>query len=321
MDRTSKTDTELNALAARLAARRKHLLQAWKAAVDADPELTTPSALPRRQLYDHIPDILDAFERRLRAWPVPETTQAKAERSEDAAAHGLQRWQQGYQLREVAREWGHLHLCSADELDGAAAAASEVDATAMAIARRSLIQLINDGLGESTGQYFRLRQLEAEGNARDVEQALKQLRALELKRAELWRQAAHDLRGNLGVVSNVTNVLTLEGVPDHLRDNFLRMLKKNVSSLHSLLDDVMDLARLQAGHEQRQVKSVDAAVVLREFCERMQPLAEERGLYLKAEGPATLLVAGDAVKTQRTTHNLLINALKYTPQGGVTVSW
>jgi hypothetical protein len=56
-----------------------------------------------------------------------------------------------------------------------------------------------------------------------------------------------------------------------------------VSSLHSLLD-VMDLARLQAGHEQRQVKSFDAAVVLREFCERMQPLAEERGLYLKAEG-------------------------------------
>jgi signal transduction histidine kinase len=76
------------------------------------------------------------------------------------------------------------------------------------------------------------------------------------------------------------------------------MLKKNVSSLHSLLDDVMDLARLQAGHEQRQVKSFDAAVVLREFCERMQPLAEERGLYLKAEGPATLLVEGDAVKTQ-----------------------
>jgi signal transduction histidine kinase len=62
-------------------------------------------------------------------------------------------------------------------------------------------------------------------------------------------------------------------------------------------------------------------VVLREFCERMQPLAEERGLYLKAEGPATLLVEGDAVKTQRITQNLLINALKYTPQGGVTVSW
>jgi signal transduction histidine kinase len=191
----------------------------------------------------------------------------------------------------------------------------------MSLARRTWAEMCSEGVRESTAKYFQLQQIEATGHVRDLEQALEQVRELERQRAELWRQAAHDLRGNLGVVSNVTAGLTLQGVPDHLRDNFLRMLKKNVSSLHSLLDDVMDLARLQAGHEQRQVKSFDAAVVLREFCERMQPLAEERGLYLKAEGPATLLVEGDAVKTQRITQNLLINALKYTPHGGVTVSW
>jgi signal transduction histidine kinase len=99
------------------------------------------------------------------------------------------------------------------------------------------------------------------------------------------------------------------------------MLQKNVSSLYSLLENVMDLARLQAGHEHRVVNAFDAAEILRELCERMQPLAEEQGLYLKAEGPDTLPVEGDAVKTQRIAQNLLLNALKYTPQGGVTVSW
>jgi hypothetical protein len=91
--------------------------------------------------------------------------------------------------------------------------------------------------------------------------------------------------------------------------------------LDSLLEDLMDLARLQAGQEHREVKSFDAAIVLRELCERMQPVAEDRSLFLKTDGPDTLPVEGDAVKTQRIAQNLLLNALKYTVQGGVTVSW
>jgi len=98
-------------------------------------------------------------------------------------------------------------------------------------------------------------------------------------------------------------------------------LQKNVSSLYSLLEDVMDLARLQAGHEHREVKAFDAAMVLRELGERMQPIAAERGLFLKTDGPDTLPVEGDAVKAQRIAQNLLLNALKYTLRGGVTVSW
>jgi signal transduction histidine kinase len=105
------------------------------------------------------------------------------------------------------------------------------------------------------------------------------------------------------------------------RERFLDLLQKNVASLHSLLADVMDLARLQAGHEHREVKTFDAALVLRELCERTQPMAAERDLFLKADGPDTLLVEGDSVKVQRIAQNLLLNALKYTLRGGVTVSW
>ena len=120
---------------------------------------------------------------------------------------------------------------------------------------------------------------------------------------------------------NATAGLAMPGVAVPSRENFLRILQKNVSSLYSLLEDVMDLARLQAGHERREVKAFDAAMVLRELCERMQPIAAERGLFLKVDGPDTLPVEGDAVKTQRIAQNLLLNALKYTLRGGVTVSW
>lgn len=321
MDRAQEIDEQLAALALHLAARREVIMQAWRKAADRDPEMTTGASLPRTQLNDHIPGLLQAFGSRLLSITGTQSAASKDEHKDKAAAHGLQRWQQGYDLREVTREWGRLQLCVADELESYASLHPEVDPTVMSTARRAWEEMSTDGVSESTAQYFHLQQVEATGHVRELEQALEQLRALERQRGELWREAAHDLRGNLGVVVNVTAGLRLQGVPESLREKFFRMLDKNVTSLHSLLEDVTDLARLQAGRERRQVKPFDAAAVLRELCERMQPLAEERDLYLKTEGPPTLAVEGDAVKVQRIAQNLLLNALKYTPRGGVTVSW
>jgi len=322
MDSAHDVEAQLSALASYLGARREAILRAWRKAIDRDPEMNTGASLPRAQLDDHIPGLLDTFEKRLQATPTAqETVPFKAEAKGEGSAHGLQRWQQGYDVREVTREWGQLQLSVADELERYASSHHEVDPRVMTTARRVWGELCTDGASESVAKYFQLQQIEANGQVLDLSRALEQLRELERSRAEQWRQAAHDLRGNVGVVMNVTAGLAMPGVAVPSREKFLRILQKNVSSLYSLLEDVMDLARLQAGHEHREVKAFDAAMVLRELCERMQPIAAERGLFLKADGPDTLPVEGDAVKTQRIAQNLLLNALKYTLRGGVTVSW
>ncbi|MEO6445430.1 MAG: HAMP domain-containing sensor histidine kinase [Gemmatimonadaceae bacterium] len=321
MDRAQKTDEQLAALASHLSTRRAVILQAWRKAVDGDPELSAPSSLPPTQFYDHIPEQLDAFERRLRRWPRPESATAEEQRNKDAAEHGLQRWQQGYHLREVTREWGHLHLCLVDELEDHVTVHPHLEPGVMPIAWRALAELCSQGVSESTAQYFRLQQTEAVGHVRDLEQTLGQVKELERQRAELLRQAAHDLRGHLGVVKNVTSGLTQDAIPEAMRDEFHRLLQRSVGSLHSMLDDVMNLARLEAGQEIRDVKPFDAAVLLNDLYENLQHLAAERGLFLKVDGPATLWVEGDAVKLRRIAQNVLINALKYTREGGVTVRW
>ena len=183
-------------------ARREDILRAWRKAIDRDPELNTGASLPRAQLDDHIPALLDAFGRRLRLLTVKETAAFKEEEKGDASAHGLQRWQQGYDLREVTREWGRLQLCLADELEAYASSHAEIDPRVMPIAGRVWTDLCTEGASESVAKYFQLQQIEAKGHVRDLAQALEQLRDVERNRAELWRQAAHDLRDNVGVVMN-----------------------------------------------------------------------------------------------------------------------
>jgi signal transduction histidine kinase len=88
-----------------------------------------------------------------------------------------------------------------------------------------------------------------------------------------------------------------------------------------MLNNLIDLARLEAGKEQRTIAPFDAAVLLKDFCATLRPVADEQGLFLKCAGPDSLPVEGDRAKVQRILQNLMLNALKYTRQGGIVVVW
>src|SRR3984957_19346845 len=311
---------ELATLADHLRNRRDALLSAWQGAIRRDPNLTGGDALPRAELLDHIPALLYAFEQSLRH--LANEALAEAAGSTPAASHGLQRWLQGYDLREVTRELGKLNGCIIFELDAYASAHAQVSSEALIRARQAWATLCCSAIEESVNQYFSLQQQEAEGQVKDLEKALEEIRALERQRGNLWREAAHDLRGNLSVVANVTIGLTRHGKEDSSRrEDFVRILMRNVTSLHQLLDDVTSLARLQAGREVRQIEPLDVTPLLQSLCESIRPVALQRGLSLKCEGPAGLAADGDAVKIRRIAQNLILNAVKYTHSGGISVSW
>ncbi len=308
------------ALGAGFRARIPAVLAAWHEALAADPKLKTGDSLPRSQLDDHLPRWLEAFAELLTAARVATAMAPLEQEAKNAEAHGLQRWQQGYDLHEVTREWGCLHRCLVAELESLAQDPA-FGVAVMVEARAKLAAQISEATTTSAEEYFRLERLEAAGNVLDLEQALADVRELERKHAELWQQAAHDLRGNLGVVANVAKGLTFQDLPAERRQDFLGLLRNNVTSLHRLLDEVTDLARLQAGHDQRRVAAFDAAEVLRRLCEDLRPNADEKGLFLSATGPDSLRVEGDEMKVRRIGQNLLLNALNYTRRGGVTVTW
>ena len=308
-----------HALAAHFRAATPALIAAWRAAIGADPQLTASNALPRVQLEDHLPQWLESFAGILAA--LPGEAIADAAEARDAEAHGLQRWQQGYDLHDVTREWGCLHRCLVAELERFTTAHPELPAEVFAEARMKLAEQVSEAMSKSAQRYFQLERVEAAGAVHDLERVLAEVRELEKKRAGLWQQAAHDLRGNLGVVSNVAEGLAFRNLPADRRDEFVALLSNNVTALRHLLDDVTVLARLQAGQEERRVAPFDAADLLRRLCDDVRPLADAKKLSLEAVGPDTLNVEGDPIKVRRIAQNLLLNALKYTRAGSVVLAW
>jgi signal transduction histidine kinase len=218
-------------------------------------------------------------------------------------------------------EWGHLHLCLLYELEEFEAAHPGAEPAAIRTARRELVRLCSEGMSASAARYAQLQQREAASRVLELESALTQLKKLEQERAQAWREAAHDLRGRAHAIASASAVLTRDGVPDQHRERFSEMLRLGVQSLNKLLGDLMDQARLEAGHERRQIVQFDVATLLKAYCDSTRPLAAEKNLFLVAKGAAPLMVDGDPGKVQRIVQNLVLNAINVTERGGVQVTW
>ena len=315
----SVTHREFARIAAYLRKRRDQILSHWRSAVDADAKVSAAAPLARAQFLDHIPRVLDAFERALRARSAASEAAAEADELAGAADHGEHRWLHGYNSRETLREWGHLHVAMLTELESFALSEPNVDAAMMSEARTMLAQLFVDCMVESAARHAALDRADAEGRLRELERALEQLRILERERTELWREAAHDLRGNVGALKLAASALG-HAVATPQLPAFVSLVRRSADSLDTVLNDLIELARLEAGREQRSVARFDAGSDIGELCDSLQPLAASRGLFLKFDKPPVLEVEGDCVKVRRIAQNLILNALKYTEKGGVLVS-
>ncbi len=305
---------ELARLAAYLGQERGALLSAWRAAVNADPEISAAETLARAQFIDHIPRILDAFEQQLSARGATQQAAAADEQRQGALDHGRHRWLHGYHYRETMREWGHLQLCLARTVEEFTLAHPELDPQVMSVARRMLVQLFVDCMVESAASQVQLQETEAASRLRDLEHALGRAagaRARARRPVARGRARPARQRQRRGLAATA---LARQSAPVAAAG----AVERTTHTLTALLDDLTALARLEAGREQRNVCRFDAGEVLGEVCATLQPMAAERGLTLTVQAGA-LPVWGDPVKVGRIAQNLILNGLNATERGGVHV--
>src|SRR4051812_47062706 len=139
---TAESRRRLGHLSSHWARRRTAILDAWRLAAHRDPQQTTVASLSRAQVNDRIPQVRDAFERKLRARPGGAgAPAADDEKSLEEVKHGLHRWQQGYRLEELMHEWGHLHVCLFNEIEAYAAKHPAFDRETLMYVNHQLILL------------------------------------------------------------------------------------------------------------------------------------------------------------------------------------
>src|SRR4051812_48954561 len=167
-DMDSEVDAQLRLLAQHLHTRRDEMLLQWRQSVWQASDLSSPRSLTRTQFEDEIPATLDAFERMLERGTVDESQDEVEKDGQRAAGHGLHRWQQGYDLREVTSEWGHLHVWLVREIEEYAAAHPTVPLRAISCARVMLAEFVSGAVTASVAEYSHLREVEAAARADDL---------------------------------------------------------------------------------------------------------------------------------------------------------
>lgn len=302
-------------LAAHLFSRREAILTNWRTACEADPALSNISLLSREEFNNLLPLILEAFEQRLMG------QSSQQQPGELAQAHGLHRWQKSHDLYRLIRELNHLTFILYEDVQLFSGYNPPSDAPALLEAQLQIAQLMSEVIESSLVKYHELERLAAASRMANLEKALDQLQQLAHQRGDLLRASSHDLRGSFGIVKSAVSILSLDELSETERTEYLAMLNRNLSQIQLMMEGLLDLSRLEAGEETLEIKALDASQLLNELVASAQPLAREKGLMLQADGPDSLVVQTDPVKFQRIVQNLLLNALKYTPSGIVSVSW
>jgi len=134
---------------------------------------------------------------------------------------------------------------------------------------------------------------------------------------------SHELRTPLTIIKESIDIVSegLCGAVNEEQTTFLATAKRNVDRLTRLINDVLDMQKLDAGMMQFHMKDGDIAKVVHEVVGSMSSLAANKGLLLTASLPAGLpSVRFDEDKMIQVLTNLINNALKFTDKGSITVA-
>ncbi|GAA5218159.1 HAMP domain-containing sensor histidine kinase [Corallincola platygyrae] len=149
-----------------------------------------------------------------------------------------------------------------------------------------------------------------------IEHQLEQIKSTEQLRRELISHVSHDFRTPLASLQGYLETWLLQH-PDERQPQLVQVALKNARQLNLLVEQLFELARLEGGDIRFNPEPVVVAELAYDVVQRLQLMAEDRGVRLTVDTDIHQLQAmADIGKLERILVNLIDNALRHTPKGG-----
>jgi len=163
---------------------------------------------------------------------------------------------------------------------------------------------------------YQVPEYRAEGHSlliivRDVSAVLE----VEQLKRDVVSVVSHELRTPLTVVALSLGMMMEPGAD---QNQLMDAAERNVQRMRELVDDMLDLARLESGQTELSVESYNPVQLCRDVCEFLQPQAADRQVIVRdaVDGNVPQVIQADGRQLQRAVTNLVTNAIKFSPPGG-----
>jgi PAS domain S-box-containing protein len=161
----------------------------------------------------------------------------------------------------------------------------------------------------------------------ELQELYEKVSGLESLKTEMIRVAAHDLRNPIGIIRGYLELLRLDALPRMTpqEGDYFESIVKMIDRMEGIIDDILSLERIEQMASQPFAESVDLRDLTQKAYESQQSEAERKRqsftLTLPDDASASLAVPGDSAQLFEAISNLVVNAIKYTPEAGdITVN-
>ena len=149
-----------------------------------------------------------------------------------------------------------------------------------------------------------------------IMQDITHLKELDRIKSDFVSTVSHDLRSPLTAILGYVELIGRAGPVTEQQRDFIRRIQFSVNNITALINDLLDLGRIEAGFDTRK-EVFSVAAIVNYAAEGHRSRLNEKELVLKLDVPEDLpTVFGNPLRIRQMVGNLIGNAVKYTPQGG-----
>ncbi|HEX5392383.1 MAG TPA: PocR ligand-binding domain-containing protein [Rhodocyclaceae bacterium] len=132
---------------------------------------------------------------------------------------------------------------------------------------------------------------------------------------------SHELRTPLNAILGFSGMMRRDPKLTPNQSEHLDIINRSGEHLLALINDVLEMAKIEAGRLQLEIAPMDLGAMVRDVADMMQFRAEQKGLYLRLDQSSEFprYIRGDEARLRQVLVNLVGNAVKFTRQGGVVI--